>query len=301
MIMYQQSRRACPLCGGPAGTPTFPYKTRFNGIAFDYLKCRSCASVFVDPVPDADTFAKMYSKKSYHDAHYIDCGDSAHYESSAKLLRDFLPAGASVLDYGCGLGLFLKALQAEGFLATGVEFDQEAADYAAKSAGCPAFAVADFLSRRNRAPYDALHLGDVLEHLPQPATTLRELLGFVKPGGLFFVEGPIENNASLVFWAARLFGAVKRLLRPDFIGESPPTHLLRVNATQQLAFFTRVEPCLSRLHWNVHETGWPYASGGPLKRAIASVAMALGGKQICGAAFGNRFRGVFRLPGTAQP
>ena len=225
--MDRQSRRECPLCGGAAGSRTFPHATRFSDVEFDYLRCRSCASVFVDPVPDADTFAKMYAKASYHDAHYID-GGPGHYESSAKLLADFLPKGASVLDYGCGLGLFLKALQAEGFLATGVEFDQEAADYAARNVGCPAFAVADFLSRPHAAAFDALHLGDVLEHLPQPSATLLELLCFVKPGGVLFVEGPLENNPSPVFWAARLFGAVKRRIKPDFAGGSPPTHLLRV-------------------------------------------------------------------------
>jgi SAM-dependent methyltransferase len=238
----------------------------------------------------------MYSKASYHDAHYYDC-ESAHYESSAKLLRDFLPPGASVLDYGCGVGLFLKALQAEGFIATGVEFDQEAADYAATNASCPAFTVTNFMSQQEKSVYDALHLGDVLEHLPDPAATLRQLLAYVRPGGVIFVEGPLENNPSPVYWAACLFGAVKRRLRPNFKGSSPPTHLLRVTEAQQLAFFARIKPGLSRLYWDVHETGWPYASGGALKRAIASTAMALGGKQICGAAFGNRFRGVFRLPG----
>lgn len=293
--MDRHFRRECPICGGSGGKRAFPYTTRFNSVTFDYLQCRSCASVFVDPIPDAETFAKMYSKASYHDAYYIDCG-STHYASSARLLRDFLPAGASVLDYGCGLGLFLKALQAAGFLGTGVEFDQEAADFAAKNSGCPAFSVAGFSSGRNEATYDALHLGDVLEHLPQPIATLRELLAFVKPGGLLFVEGPLENNPSLVLWAARLFGAMKRRLKPNFIGSSPPTHLLQVNEAQQLAFFTRAEPGLSRIHWDVHETGWPYASGGALKHAIVSIAIALGGKQIGGATFGNRFRGVFRLP-----
>lgn len=299
MVVDRHIQRECPICGGSAGKRAFPYATHFNDLTFDYLQCRSCASVFVDPVPDADTFAKMYSKASYHDAHYIDCG-STHYQSSARLLREFLPAGAGVLDYGCGLGLFLKALRAEGFLATGIEFDQEAADYAAKSASCPAFSVGSFVSRPGEPAYDALHLGDVLEHLPDPATTLRDLLSYVKPGGVLFVEGPLENNPSPVFWAARLFGAVKWRLKPNFRGSSPPTHLLRVTEAQQLAFFTRVEPRLSRLHWDVHETGWPYASGGALKRAIAGVATALGGKRIGAATFGNRFRGVFRLPATAR-
>ena len=137
-------------------------------------------------------------------------------------------------------GCFLSALKVEGFSATGVEFDEEAAAYAAKNADCLVFSTASFFSQRNKATYDALHLGDVLEHLPEPGATLRELLGFVKPGGLLFVEGPLETNPSPVFWVARLFGVVKRLVRPNFIGSSPPTHLLRVNAVQQLTFFTRV-------------------------------------------------------------
>ncbi len=297
--MNQGVRRQCPICGGAAGGPAFPYATRFNGVAFDYLNCRSCSAVFVDPVPDADTFAKMYAKAAYHDAHYIEC-DSPHYLDSAALLKNFLPAGASVLDYGCGLGLFLRALKQEGFSATGVEYDAEAAAYAAGAAGCPAFAVAEFKAQQDKTTYAALHLGDVLEHLPDPGETLRELLGWVKPGGLLFAEGPLENNASPVFWAARLFGFAKRLLRPGFVGSSPPTHLLRVDAAQQRAFFPCVAPGLTLLHWEVYETGWPYANGGALKRAIAGAATALGGKEMFGVTFGNRFRGVFRVPGAAS-
>ena len=297
--MDRQARRQCPICGGSASTRAFPYKTRFNDLVFDYVRCRSCSSVFVDPAPDANTFALMFSKASYHDVHYIDC-ETAHYGSSARLLRDFLPVGANVLDYGCGLGLFLKALKVEGFSATGVEFDEEAAAYAAKNAECLVFSTASFFSQRNKATYEALHLGDVLAHLLEPGATLRELLGFVKPGGLLFVEGPLETNPNPVFWAARLFGAVKRLVRPNFIGSTPPSHLFRVNAVQQLTFFMRVERGLARLHWDVHETGWPYASGGVLKRAIAGAAALLGGRKIFGVTFGNRFRGVFRLPDAAK-
>src|SRR5271157_3142232 len=235
--MDRQARRQCPICVGSAGTRTFPYKTRFSDVVFDYVRCRSCSSVFVDPVPDTNSFALTYSKASYHDAHYID-RESALYGSSARLLRAFLPVGASVLDYGCGLGLFMKALKVEGFSTTGVEFNKEAAVYAANNEDCLVFSIADFFSQRNKASYDALHLGDVLEHLPKPAETLRELLAFVKAGGLLFVERPLETNPSPVFWAARLFGAVKRRVKPIFTGSSPPTHLLRVNAAQQLAFST---------------------------------------------------------------
>ena len=110
---------------------------------------------------------------------------------------------------------------------------------------------------------------------------------------MLFVEGPLEINPSPVYWAAHLFGAIKRMVRPEFVASHSPTHLFRTNAKQQIAFFSRVEPSLDLKHWHVYETGWSYASGGAVKRLIAGLAIRLSGKEIVGSAFGNRFRGVF--------
>jgi len=71
--MAERIRRPCPICGGAAGRAVFPYATRFNDNVFDYLACKSCGTVFVDPVPDAETFAKMYARTAYHDAHDAKC------------------------------------------------------------------------------------------------------------------------------------------------------------------------------------------------------------------------------------
>ncbi len=83
------------------------------------MKCGECASVLVDPVPDDQTFAKMYAKAEYHDCHYKGLEGGA-YAESAELLKQYVPAGASVVDYGCGVGAFLKALRFEGFEPYGV-------------------------------------------------------------------------------------------------------------------------------------------------------------------------------------
>ena len=58
--MDRQARRPCPICGGSARTRTFPYKTRFNDVTFDYLRCRSCSSVFVDPAPEREAYYLSY-------------------------------------------------------------------------------------------------------------------------------------------------------------------------------------------------------------------------------------------------
>jgi 2-polyprenyl-3-methyl-5-hydroxy-6-metoxy-1,4-benzoquinol methylase len=261
---------------------------------FEYVRCRACGAVFVDPVPDDETMAVMYAKSSYHDRHYADC-ESEHYGSSARLLRRFLPTGACVLDYGCGMGLFLKALRSEDFMPVGVEFDREACAYAGATAQCQTFLNSEFLARNEAGRYDGLHLGDVLEHLPDPVATLRELLTCLRREGFLFVEGPLENNASLVSYAAHAFGFAKRRLRPHSVGTSPPTHLLRVSEAQQLKFFEQVHPNLEQLYWEVYETGWPYAGAGALKQLIAAAAIASGGASLAGVTLGNRFRGIFKL------
>lgn len=286
--------RVCPLCGGrPRGT-TFPFSTVFNGSRFHYMECANCRSVFVDPVPNSETFALMYAKADYHDHHYQGT-EEAPYRESARLLRAHLPQGSRVLDYGCGTGAFLKALGAEGFNPFGVEFDKDAAAFAGRNARCETVSVDEFMGLVEKPVFDAIHLGDVLEHMPDPGGTLTQLLQFLRPGGLLFAEGPLETNPSPVYWAARTFGAIKHVARKDLGASGKPTHLFRTGAKQQRDFFLRVEPALAWKHWSVYETGWPYASGGRLKRSIANVAVAVGGRQLLAWTFGNRFRAILSV------
>ena len=289
--MSLKNARACPMCGGRPKGESFPYATKFNDVRFSYLSCGTCQTVFVDPVPDVQTFARMYAKSAYHDQYY-DGGESAQYHESVQLLGKYLEPQAKVLDYGCGVGSFLKACGAQGFVPFGVEFDSDAAQFAAKNANCHAMSVEDFQQLPNPPSFDAIHLGDVLEHLPNPSATLKELLCSLKQGGVLFVEGPLENNSSPVFWAARVFGAVKRVVKPTFLPQNPPTHLLRTDATAQKNFFSHVDPRLTVHHWQIYETGWPYASGGLIKRSVASLAKLMGGRVFVGLVFGNRFKAI---------
>jgi 2-polyprenyl-3-methyl-5-hydroxy-6-metoxy-1,4-benzoquinol methylase len=279
--------RSCPICGGHSASTTFPSATIFNNIHFSYFKCIDCDSVFVDPIPDTDTFLKMYAKSAYHDCHY-DGGEGEDYSKSALLLSNYLKSGSIVLDYGCGVGGFLKALSIQALVPFGVEFDVAAAKFAALNAKCTVVSVDDF--RRNDKFFDAIHLGDVLEHLPNPTDTLTDLLRYLNPNGVLFVEGPLEVNPSLVFWFARIFAIFKRLLNPKFLSNHKPTHLFRTNADAQLDFFKRVCTGFSIIHWHIYETGWPYSNGGFIKSTIARFAALIGGRNVAGVTFGNRFK-----------
>jgi 2-polyprenyl-3-methyl-5-hydroxy-6-metoxy-1,4-benzoquinol methylase len=236
----------------------------------------------------------MYAKENYHDLHYKDT-EISEYSDSAALLKKNLSVGSKVLDYGCGTGEYLKALTKEGLIPFGVEFDENAAKFAAIQANCKTLSVNQFLALDVKPTFDAIHLGDVLVHLPDPMVTLKSLLGYLHPTGILFVEGPLERNPSPVYWAILFFGSVKKILRPRFMARHTPTHLFQTDAKQQLIFFKRTETKLDLLYWQVYETGWPYASGGVIKLAISGFAKLIGGKRMFGVIFGNRFRGIFKV------
>jgi SAM-dependent methyltransferase len=236
----------------------------------------------------------MYSKKDYHDVFYCDANGRRLQDSMDLLLRQS-PKNGSLLDFGCGVGHFLSLAKVNGFKCVGIEFDQNAANDAANRVGCQVDTPEAFFSKPFNQKFDIIHIGDVLEHLADPSTTLIKLLLYLKPGGILFVEGPLETNPGLIYWASLCYGRIKRLFNPKHIGDGVPHHLYRTESQCQKLFFSRVDTRLNAISWEIYETGWPYVDGRGLKKVIGKVAIYFGGWTIFGITLGNRFRGVFKL------
>lgn len=104
-----------------------------------------------------------------------------------------LPAGARVLDVGCGTGGFLELMEREN---SGIE-----------TVGIDLGTPPDFLSRGDflRASANALPFADnsfdvvtcahVIEHLVDPEPCVRELLRVCRPGGSIYIETPSPRAA----------------------------------------------------------------------------------------------------------
>jgi 2-polyprenyl-3-methyl-5-hydroxy-6-metoxy-1,4-benzoquinol methylase len=292
-------RISCPLCKADGGKQVFPYATEFNGVEFSYLGCTFCKTAFVSPHPDGQTLSKMYASEVYHDQHYVDI-DVGSYLRSARLLQRYLAPEALVLDYGCGAGHFLCQLKQLNFTVDGVEFDPGATQQAAVRSGCVVRTVEEFHDWMDGPLYDAVHLGDVLEHVADPAQVLSSLLARMKPGGLLFVEGPLEQNPSPVYWASLVMGVFKKRTG-RYRATFPPTHLFRTNAAAQRRFFEEMDACGSTLHWRVYESGWPYAGQGVVRDGLAQIAVAMGGWGLRDWRLGNRFEGIFQVTGAPSP
>ena len=294
---------ACPLCAGAPVGRTYPFGTDWGGRRFDYLRCGACGSSFLHPLPTAAEFARMYDRAAYHDEYYRD-GVDEDPDTFLSEVADALPARGSLLDFGCGNGGFLRLASGAGFDATGVELEESARAHAAANSGRPVFALDALVAAGRR--FDVIHLADVLEHLPDPAATMRRLEGLLAEGGRFFIEGPVEDNASAVFWAASSFGMTKRLAGRRLHGDLPPFHLFRTSARAQRTFFEhRLGYAVER--FVVRESGWPYLNKGDrltrprdaghlARMAIGAAAVSLARAAApFGWQVGNRFAAVLAL------
>jgi methionine biosynthesis protein MetW len=129
---------------------------------------------------------------------------------SHRLLLAAVPDGARTLDVGCAGGYLAVALTERGGSVLGLEPDPAAAD-AARGRGVEvvegsAEDPVALATLRARGPFDAVVCGDVLEHLIDPWTALRELAALLRPGGTAAISLP---NAA--HWTVR-----RALLRGRF-------------------------------------------------------------------------------------
>jgi SAM-dependent methyltransferase len=116
-----------------------------------------------------------------------------------RYLASNVPAGASVLDFGCHTGGLLKQLGPR-YARTGIEINEQAARVARDQAG--AEIVRDLESLPGGKRFDVVTAVDVLEPFADPGRVIASLLEVVKPGGALVIT---TGDADAWLW--RITGA----------------------------------------------------------------------------------------------
>jgi SAM-dependent methyltransferase len=131
---------------------------------------------------------------------------------------------ARVLDFGCGLGQFVRHARAQGLDVEGVDaYSDEFARWRARLPPEIADRVRTIEAGRIPHPdasFDAVIANFVFEHIETPAPALAEIARVLKPGGAFLALFPTgdtwyEGHAGLYFvhWLAPWPGAQRAYLR----------------------------------------------------------------------------------------
>jgi len=169
-----------------------------------------------------------------HREHIYSTGHPAEYASPdcVDLIAEYLPAGISLIDVGCGIGAYCEPLRACGFSWIGCETSLDCAhELALRSRPHRIIKASNWPWSRYRLPaasreFDAAIVIEVLEHIRDPEPFLAEVARVTRRHAIFSVP----NLENLPFLANRLVA---------------PWHLLEGDHRN---FFTRfnLRPLLAR-------------------------------------------------------
>jgi O-antigen biosynthesis protein len=122
--------------------------------------------------------------------------------SRNRILIEWVGTGKRVLEVGCSTGYMSQLMKQRNCAVTGVEVDADAARCAANY--CEEVHVLDlnspeWLTRFSENRFEAILLGDVLEHLVDPARVLTQMREVLAPNGSLVISLP-----NIVHWETRL-------------------------------------------------------------------------------------------------
>lgn len=102
----------------------------------------------------------------------------------------------TLLDIGCGRGILMEDACARGWKVTGVEPARCVAEEGIRERGLDIRVGTLEESGLTAASFDAVIFSHSLEHLHDPAGTMREAAGLMKPGGWMYIETPNWGSLS---------------------------------------------------------------------------------------------------------
>lgn len=213
----------CPLCGSKQatevdrGTDTLtPEINRYLPANHERLPtitnvrkaCLDCGLVFLSPRLDDASLSVLYDlwyrfayRRIFDDEQHVAdrMGEFERYH--LVHLQKAHPLAASLLDVGCGNGLFLHLARRAGWSVCGIEFDAETARRGRERYALEirSGVMADVLSEQER--FDVITMFDYLEHTATPGADLDAAIRHLTPGGVLMIRVPNMKG-----WQARLMG-----------------------------------------------------------------------------------------------
>jgi SAM-dependent methyltransferase len=193
----------CNLCGLQQDNLLYSTKDK-NWILpgeFNLVQCRKCGLAYINPRPDETEIKQYYPKRYYlrlgaaeFTQEYIKIMEKS-FQARLRLIQRFKKSGR-LLEIGCGDGHFLRYLKERGYEVFGLDTSEFAVSLAQENVGKPQiFKGQIFEARYPEGFFDVICLFEVLEHLHNPASVLKEARRTLKNGGILVITVP--NFASL--------------------------------------------------------------------------------------------------------
>ena len=157
------------------------------------LKCRACGGgIYADA---RDEELSYWTEDDVNVTVYRDPVVASAFTRKFERYRSVLPArGGTLLEVGCGAGLFLAWAAAQGWNVCGLDISSQAMTLSHEA--CPKANL--FCGTIEEAHYpdqsvNCVVLWDVIEHVQSPETLLKAVARVLAPGGVVLLETPDEG------------------------------------------------------------------------------------------------------------
>jgi 2-polyprenyl-3-methyl-5-hydroxy-6-metoxy-1,4-benzoquinol methylase len=160
--------------------------------AFDIVKCE-CGHIYQNPRYDDTAIKKSYNRKRdfYRSLPRESNTKSFDFVNAMRLKRIGVSLGR-LLDIGCAFGNFLCVAKKQGFDTYGIEIDKNTINVAKKCGKIFAGTLEN--AKYNSKFFDVVTMFDVIEHVPQPSDTLKEVKRIMKKGGMLVIQTPASDS-----------------------------------------------------------------------------------------------------------
>lgn len=195
------------------------YTDLFNGRDYRFgrdeeyrvVKCNNCGLIYLNPRPATESISKLYEKEYTPDNEFkirpeletkkwrIILKKFWHKINGQYIDEIISKAQGRILDVGCGNGHFLLPLKDKGFEVYGIEINPESVEIC-KELGLKAICGTLEEAKFPNEFFETIIMSQVLEHLPSPKASLKEIFRILKPGGKVFIYCPNAQS-----YLARLF------------------------------------------------------------------------------------------------
>jgi SAM-dependent methyltransferase len=204
--------RTCAVCGSSElrlhlqvatrdGHDMAPTTTGYGSAASDIIRCQSCGHMQLAEMPSEPYLDETYGEIA--EVAYLEeeAGQRATAVRALERIERHVRVGA-LCDLGCWVGFLLSEAEKRGWKASGVEPSEFAADYARTRLGLDVQTATIGRAELLEGGFDAVAMGDVIEHLPVPGRALERTTSILREGGVVYLALPDAGSA-----VARRLGA----------------------------------------------------------------------------------------------
>ncbi|MBW3608039.1 MAG: class I SAM-dependent methyltransferase, partial [Actinobacteria bacterium] len=170
--------------GGQMGAAGLVPTTDAFGVALsDLVRCRACGHRQLARMPADAVLEDAYAEAASEDYVEEEAGQRETARRALARIEQYAPPGGRLLDLGCWVGFLLAEARERGWEGVGVEPSAFAAAYARERLGLDVRREGLLDADVPAGSFDAVVLGDVIEHLPRPGEALDRLATLLRADG----------------------------------------------------------------------------------------------------------------------